>query len=43
VPGVIGVKFGLPNYFTVNYDANKVKTGELLSLDIFKTYKAELQ
>jgi len=43
VPGVLEVKFGLPNYFTVNYNANQVKIENLLGLEIFKTYKAEFQ
>ena len=43
IRGVLEVKFGLPNYFTVNYDANQVKIENLLGLEIFKTYKAELQ
>lgn len=43
VPGVIEVKFGLPNYFTVDYDANQVKVERFLNLEIFKTYKVELQ
>lgn len=43
VPGVGGVKFSFPNLFEVKYDSSKVKFEQLLSLEIFKTYRAEFR
>lgn len=40
VYGVTSVKFSFPNYFDVAYDHSKVSKQEILSLDVFKTYKA---
>ena len=38
--GIENVKFEFPNYFYVYYDQNKISKSEILSIEIFKTYKA---
>ncbi|MEM3610373.1 MAG: cation transporter [Candidatus Aenigmatarchaeota archaeon] len=38
--GVSSVQFSLPNVFDVKYDPTKISKQQILSLDIFKTYKA---
>ena len=38
--GVSNVEFRSPNYFDVRYDSTKVSKQEILSLNIFKQYKA---
>ena len=38
--GVESVSFGLPNIFSVTYDNTKTSEEEILSLDIFKSFKA---
>lgn len=38
--GISNVNFRLPNYFDVKYDSSKVSKQEILSLNIFKQYKA---
>lgn len=38
--GVSNVEFRFPNYFDVTYDSAKVSKQEILSLNIFKEYKA---
>lgn len=40
IEGVTSVKFGFPNYFDVEYDSSKASKQEILSLEVFKTYKA---
>jgi copper chaperone len=40
ISGVINVKFNFPNIFDVYYDASKTSKEQILSLDVFKTYKA---
>jgi hypothetical protein len=40
INGVTGVKFSLPNVFDVKYDSAKASKAQILSLDVFKTYKA---
>lgn len=40
ISGVIGVQFSLPNIFEVTYDSSKTSKQQILSLDVFKTYKA---
>lgn len=40
INGVIGVQFSLPNIFDVTYDSSKTSQQQILSLDVFKTYKA---
>lgn len=42
IKGVTNVKFSLPNYFDVSYDPAKTTKQEILSLDVFKTYKAKV-
>ncbi|MCX8163141.1 MAG: cation transporter [Candidatus Micrarchaeota archaeon] len=40
--GVKAVKYDFPNYFTISFDPSKVTQQQILSLDVFKTYKASL-
>jgi len=40
--GVTNVQFSLPNIFDVSYDSAKTTKQQILSLEIFKTYKASL-
>ncbi len=43
IGGVRDVKFKLPNWFEITYDSTKTSQNEILSLDVFKTYKAVVQ
>jgi len=38
--GISNIKFRFPNYFDVSYDSNKLSKDRILSLEIFKTFKA---
>jgi len=40
INGVVGVQFDFPNIFSVKYDPAKTSKEKILSLDVFKTYKA---
>jgi copper chaperone CopZ len=40
INGVASVQFSLPNIFDVKYDSAKTSKQQILSLDVFKTYKA---
>jgi copper chaperone CopZ len=40
IDGVDGVQFSLPNTFDVTYDTTKTSKDQILSLEVFKTYKA---
>jgi len=40
INGLIGVEFSFPNLFDVKYDTKKTSEQEILSLDVFKTYRA---
>ncbi len=40
INGVVSVQFSFPNIFEVKYDPVKTSKQEILSLDVFKTYKA---
>jgi copper chaperone CopZ len=40
IDGVSSVQFSLPNVFDVKYDSSKVSKQQILSLEVFKTYKA---
>jgi copper chaperone CopZ len=40
INGVVGVQFSFPNIFDVEYDSTKTSKQQILSLDVFKTYKA---
>jgi copper chaperone CopZ len=40
INGVVGVQFSFPNIFDVKYDSTKTSKQQILSLDVFKTYKA---
>jgi copper ion binding protein len=42
ISGVINVKYSFPNIFDVYYDASKTSKEQILSLDVFKTYKASV-
>jgi copper chaperone CopZ len=42
VSGVTNVKFDFPNYFEVSYDSTKTSKQQILSLDVFNTYKASV-
>jgi len=39
INGVSDIKFSLPNIFDVKYDSTKTSKQQILSLDVFKTYK----
>lgn len=38
----ISAKFRAPNYFDITYDSSKIAKEDVLNLDIFKTFKAEI-
>ena len=40
IDGVADIKFSFPNIFDVRYDASKTSKQQILSLEIFNTYKA---
>lgn len=40
--GILNVKFNFPNYFDVSYDPNRISKQEILSLEAFKTYRADI-
>lgn len=40
--GVLGVKFNFPNYFEVSYDSTNISEQDILSIDVFKTYSANI-
>jgi copper chaperone CopZ len=40
IDGVSSVQFSLPNVFDVKYDSSKASKQQILSLEVFKTYKA---
>jgi len=40
INGVTGIQFNFPNIFDVTYDPVKTSKQQILSLDVFKTYKA---
>jgi copper chaperone CopZ len=40
ISGVSGIQFSLPNVFDMKYDSTKTSKQQILSLDVFKTYKA---
>ena len=42
IQGVKSVKFSFPNEFEVSYDVSETSKDEILSLKVFKTYKAEI-
>lgn len=40
INGVLSVQFSFPNIFDVKFDPTKTSNQQILSLDVFKTYKA---
>lgn len=42
INGITGVQFSFPNIFYVSYDSTKTSKQEIISLDVFKTYKASV-
>lgn len=42
IDGVGDVQFSFPNIFNVEYDATRTSKQQMLSLEVFKTYKAEV-
>jgi copper chaperone CopZ len=42
ISGVLNVKFSFPNIFDVYYDSSKTSKEQILSLEVFKTYKASV-
>jgi copper chaperone CopZ len=40
INGITNVKFSFPNLFDVSYDSTKTTKQQILSLDVFNTYKA---
>jgi len=43
ISGVTNVKFRMPNFFDIYFDSNKTSVDNILSADIFKTFKAALK
>ncbi len=41
--GVDSVEFRIPNIFEIKYNADRTSPKKIVSLDIFKTYKASIQ
>ncbi|MBW2970360.1 hypothetical protein KY319_04525 [Candidatus Woesearchaeota archaeon] len=42
IDGVVGVEFRFPDLFDVSFDSSLTSEKEILSLDVFKTYKASV-
>jgi len=42
VDGVLSVNFKMPDNFEVNYDSQKTSPEKIISIDVFKTYKANI-
>ena len=42
IPGVVEVKFRLPNLFDIKFDQNRTSLEEILGLEVFQTYKANI-
>lgn len=42
INGVVSVQFSFPNIFDVKYDSTKTSEQEILTLGVFKTYKANV-
>jgi len=42
IEGVTGVQYRMPDYFDVTYLPEKTSTEEIVSLEVFRTYKAEI-
>lgn len=42
IKGIGDVEFRLPNYFDIQFDKSRVSLNEILEIEIFKTYKAEI-
>ncbi|MEM4181786.1 MAG: hypothetical protein QXX68_01370 [Candidatus Pacearchaeota archaeon] len=40
IDGITNTEFKFPNIFTISYDSTKTSKQEILSLDVFNTYKA---
>lgn len=40
--GISNVKFSMPNEFRISYDKSKISKEQILALDIFKEYPANL-
>ncbi|MBU1203870.1 MAG: cation transporter [Nanoarchaeota archaeon] len=40
IKGVTGIKFSFPNYFEVTYNSAETSKQDMLSLDVFESYKA---
>lgn len=43
INGVTDIKFSYPNLFDVKYDSSKTSEKQILSLEVFKTYKATIK
>jgi copper chaperone CopZ len=43
IDGVKSVKFKFPDFFEISYDESKVTEDRIFSLEVFKTYEAELK
>jgi hypothetical protein len=43
IPGVVEVKFRLPNLFDIKFDQSKTSLEQILNLEVFRTYKAEVE
>jgi len=42
LPGIIGVKFQLPNRFLVDYDSSKINSFQMTSAEIFKSFPVKI-
>jgi len=43
IDGVKDIKFRMPNFFDITFDKSKISIDNILSADIFKTFKATLK
>lgn len=42
LPGILGIKFQLPNRFVVDYDSSKVNSLQITSAEIFKSFPVKI-
>jgi len=42
LPGIVGIKFQLPNRFIVDYDSSKVNSLQITSAEIFKSFPVKI-
>lgn len=42
LPGVVGMRFKMPNLFEVSFESDKISVEKILSLEVFKTFRATI-